>query len=402
MKCRYLLKVIGLCVAFVCVTGCESTPTGVQAESVQDLPWSVKMTETIMQRNPDIWSVDFGTRPKWTYTYGLVFKGMWQVWEKTGDPDILAYVQTYYDAMINDQGEIQTYKMSDYNIDMINAGKVLFALYDTTRKEKYRIALATLREQMQAHPRTSEGGFWHKNRYPHQMWLDGLYMGSPFLAQYAVTYDEPALFDEVANQLLLVERHTRDDRTGLLYHAWDESREQRWSDPDTGQSPHFWGRAMGWYAMALVDCLDYLPRTHAKRGEIVAKMERFFGAVARFQDQDTGLWYQVVDQGSREGNYLEATCSCMFAYAMAKAARLGYVDQSFHEVAEKAYQGILRTLITVDSENLVTINQCCSVAGLGGDPYRDGSYDYYVNEPIRSNDAKALGPFILASLEFEK
>jgi unsaturated rhamnogalacturonyl hydrolase len=362
---------------------------------------SVRMADSVLSRNPDCWTMDFRDEPKWTYTQGLVMKALWQVWEKTQDDKYLQYIKLYYDSMIADDGSIKTYKLTDYNIDKINSGKALLTLYKHDGQSKYKKALDLLRQQMKTHPRTSEGGFWHKKRYPHQMWLDGIYMASPFLAHYAIEFNEPVLLDDVAKQIILIERHTRDAQTGLLYHAWDESRQQRWADPNTGRSPHFWGRAMGWYAMALVDVLDFLPQDHSKRPETIAIMDRLFAALAKYQDPRTGVWYQVVDLASREGNYLEATVSCMTVYAMAKAVRLGYVDAKYLDVARKGYQGILDTFITTDDKGLLNINQCCSVGGLGGDPYRDGSFEYYMSEPVRSNDPKGIGPFILASLEFE-
>ena len=364
--------------------------------------WSEKMTYTIINRNKDLKTLDFGSRLKWSYTYGLVYKAMWHVWQKNNDPKILSYIESYYDSLIDDDGTIQTYDIKKYNIDMINPGKALIYLYDHTKKDKYLKAIQTLRAQMKDHPRTSEGGFWHKKRYIHQMWLDGLYMGSPFLAQYAKRFNEPELFDDVANQIILMEHHARDPETGLLYHAWDESRQQRWANPETGQSPHFWGRAMGWYAMAVVDVLDELPQDHPKRDEIIAILDRMFTALAKVQDSKTGLWYQVLDQGDRSGNYLEATASSMFVYSMAKAVHKGYIDQSFMDVAKKGYEGILNELVSIDENGYIDLHQCCSVAGLGGNPYRDGSYEYYIGEKIRKNDPKGIGPFILAGLEFEK
>lgn len=363
--------------------------------------WAGKMTHTVMERNAELKSMDFASRLKWSYTYGLVLKSMWSVWEKTQDSNILAYIESYYDTMINDDGTIKTYDIEKYNIDMINPGKVLIQLYDETGKEKYKTAIMTLREQMKGHPRTRDGGFWHKKRYTHQMWLDGLYMGSPFLAQYAHRFNEPALFDDIANQIILMEKHARDPESGLLYHGWDESGEQGWADPETGCSPHFWGRAMGWYAMAIVDVLDWLPADHTNREEIIAILDRMFAALAKVQDPSTGLWYQVLDQGDRKGNYLEGSASCMFAYSMAKAVRNGYVDSSYLPVARKGWEGILNELTTVDEKGWLNIHQCCAVAGLGGNPYRDASYEYYIGEKIRKNDPKAVGPFILTALEFE-
>ena len=363
--------------------------------------WSVRMTNSEIKRNPEPWMIDFRETPKWEYTQGLVLKAILQVWQATGDEKYFQYVKTYYDQFIDSDGSIMTYDLEEYNIDRINPGKVLFPLYQKTSDEKFKKAIFLLRKQMQTHPRTSEGGFWHKNIYPHQMWLDGIYMASPFLAQFAQTFIEPALFDDVANQIILMEKYARDEETGLLYHGWDESRQQRWANPETGQSPNFWGRAMGWYSMALVDVLDFLPADHPKRSEIIAILQQLATAIADFQDAETGLWYQVVDKAGKEGNYLESSASCMFVYALAKAVNKGYIDSKFLNVAEKGYDGILKHFIEVSEAGIVDIHKGCSVAGLGGDPYRDGSYEYYINEKIRSNDPKAVGPFILASLEFE-
>jgi len=359
-----------------------------------------RMTYSVIERCPDLWSLDFASKPKWSYTYGLVYKAMWQVWQANRDPKILAYIERYYDQMIDDSGLIKTYKRSDYNIDNINPGKVLFALYEQTGKTKYERAIHVLREQMKTHPRTSQGGFWHKKRYPHQMWLDGIYMGSPFMAQYAAVYGETDLFDDVANQVILMNRCARDARTGLLYHGWDESRRQKWADPNTGLSPHVWGRAMGWYAMALVDTLDYLPADHPQRQAIIGILSDLMDAVVRYQDPETGVWYQVIDKGGADGNYLESSCSAMFVYAMLKAIRCGYIPADFMEAAEKGYHGMIGQFFARSPDGLLHVTKGCSVAGLGGDPYRDGSYRYYISEAVRSDDPKAVGPFILAALEY--
>jgi unsaturated rhamnogalacturonyl hydrolase len=359
------------------------------------------MADAEMQRNPEPWMIDFRETPKWEYTQGLVLKTILHVWQATGKEKYFQYVKTYYDQFIDSTGNIMKYDLEEYNIDRINPGKVLFPLYQKTGDEKFKKAIFLLRKQMQTHPRTSEGGFWHKNIYPHQMWLDGLYMASPFLAEFAKTFNEPALFDDVTHQIILMEQYARDEKTGLLYHGWDESRTQRWANPETGQSPNFWGRAMGWYSMALVDVLDFLPEDHPMRPDVIAILQRLATAIANFQDAETGLWYQVVDKADKEGNYLESSASCMFVYVLTKAVKKGYIDSKFLDVAKKGYDGILKNFIEVDKNGSVQIHQACSVAGLGGDPYRDGSYEYYVGEKIRSNDPKAVGPFILASLELE-
>jgi unsaturated rhamnogalacturonyl hydrolase len=376
-----------------------SCTSSVPIKSTQ--PWSVRMTESVMRRSPDPWTMEGNKKGRWEYTFGLVLKAISQVWAVTGDDRYLHYVQSYYDHFIDHDGNILSYKLDEYNIDRINPGKALFALYQKTRDEKYEKAIQLLRTQMKTHPRTSEGGFWHKKIYPHQMWLDGIYMASPFLAQYAGTFDEPATFDDVANQIILMEKHAREEKTGLLYHGWDESRQQRWADPQTGLSSQFWGRAIGWYAMAIVDVLDFMPQDHPQRTEIVAILNRLATAISNVQDGETGLWYQVLDQGTRKGNYLESSASCMFVYAVAKGTRLGYLHPAFMNIAKKGYQGILDHFLEIDKNGVVSINQACAVAGLGGNPYRDGSYEYYVNEKIKSNDPKAIGPFILASLEME-
>jgi unsaturated rhamnogalacturonyl hydrolase len=369
-----------------------------------EAPWSVRMADAELARHPDPKTLD-SAAPKWEYTHGLTLKGIAAVYERTKDEKYWKYVLAYYDGMIDKDGAIATYDVADYNIDRINPGKVLFAVYRKTGDAKYKTALDRLRQQMRDHPRTSEGGFWHKKRYPSQMWLDGLYMGSPFLAQYAKEMGEPALFDDVVKQFVLMERHARDEKTGLLYHGWDESRQQKWADKTTGRSPAFWGRAMGWYAMALVDALEFVPEAHPGRKDLVAILGRLAEAIAKVQDPKTGTFWQVLDQPGREKNYLESSATTMFAYALLKGTRTGVLDAKYRDVGRRAYEGALKEFVAVGPDGLAEIHQVCAVAGLGGDPekerYRSGEYDYYVNERIRSNDPKAVGPFILASLEVE-
>lgn len=370
--------------------------------------WSARMADSVMKRTPDALMVDArDNQPRWEYTPGLVHKAMFDVAQRTGDERYWNYALSYYDYFVNDDGTIKTYVKDDYNIDRINAGKPLFLLYEKTKNEKYRRAIELLRQQMREHPRTKEGGFWHKKRYPYQMWLDGLYMGAPFLAQYAKTFDEPALFNDVINQFVWMESHARDAKTGLLYHGWDESRQQKWADPETGLSPEFWGRAMGWYAMALVETLDFVPLEHPRRRELLGILQRLAAAIVTVQDQKTGVWWQVLDKGGRDGNYLEASVSVMFTFALLKGARLGYIDPAYRNAGKRAYDGVFRQFIEVDAGGLVNIHHVCEVAGLGGDPekgerWRSGTFDYYVTEKIRSNDPKAVGPFIFASLEMER
>jgi unsaturated rhamnogalacturonyl hydrolase len=284
----------------------------------------------------------------------------------------------------------------------VNSGKFLFDLYENTKELRYLKAIGHLREQLKTQPRTSEGGFWHKQRYPNQMWLDGLYMGAPFLAQYAAKNNDVKIFDDVVNQFITIHKHTYNPEIGLNYHGWDESRQQKWADPVTGCSPNFWGRAIGWYSMALVDVLDFLPDNHPDRSKLIFILNQVAAGLKKYQDPKSGVWFQVPDQGNREGNYLEATASSMFTYALLKATRKGYIGKDYKPVAIKAYKGILNHFIKNNTDGTISLTKCCSVAGLGGTPYRDGSFEYYVKEPVRADDPKGVGPFILASLEYNK
>lgn len=394
-----LLLVVLLSVA------CRSGQTAAETQAVANpsgKPWSVWMADSEMKRSPQGWMIDFRPEPKWDYTQGLFASALERVWKRTGDRKYFTYIKAFADTMITENGTIKTYKKTDYNIDRVNPGKFLIALHKETGQQKYKIALDELRDQMRTHPRTSEGGFWHKKIYPHQMWLDGLYMASPFLAQYGATYNEPAVFDDVAKQIILVDKHTYVKGKNLFYHGWDEKREQPWADKQTGLSPNVWGRAMGWYAMALVDVLDFLPKNHPQRDEVLKITQKMATALTQYQDPATGLWWQVVDQTGREGNYLEASASSMFTYFLIKASKQGYIDQKYRQVAQKGYNGILSNLIKKNADGTISITQVCAVAGLGGTPYRSGTYEYYINEEKRDNDPKAVSPFIMASLEFEE
>lgn len=360
--------------------------------AVEAQTWSVRMADSIMTQYPIL-------SEKWDYDWGVTLGGIEQVWLATGERKYFEYIKHNIDRFVQADGSVRKYSLAEYSLDRIKTGTLFFRLYDETGDERYVKALRLFRQQLDTHPRTRDGGFWHKLIYPHQMWLDGVYMASPFYAEYARRFGEPAAFDDVAQQITLMEAYARDPRTGLLYHGWDESKGQRWADPVTGCSPHFWGRAMGWYAMAIVDVLDDFPADHARRPDIVAVFERMTAALAAVADPATGLWYQVLDQGPRPGNYLEASGSCMFTYALAKAARLGIGGAAALGMAERAYEGILAKLIRTDAQGLVHLEGNCLVAGLGGEPYRDGSYEYYVSQPIVTDDFKGVGPFIRAGLE---
>jgi unsaturated rhamnogalacturonyl hydrolase len=371
------------------------------ASGQSGLPLAERMASTVMT----IWKDSLVTDPdkplKWTYDQGVVLKGMEGVWLATGEGKYFSYIQQGMDHFVTEDGTIRAYKLEDYNIDNVLNGRTLLMLYKVTGKEKYRKAAAVLREQLRNHPRTTEGGFWHKKIYPSQMWLDGLYMGEPFYAEYAATFNEPAAFDDIAKQFVLMERYARDAKTGLLYHGWDESRKQRWADPQTGRSPNFWGRAMGWYAMALVDTLDHFPKDHPQRNALLAILNRLAAAVSKYQEPKSGLWYQVVDRGGAQGNYLESSASSMFVYALAKGVRQGYLPTSYLKVAQKGFDGIKAQFIEARAEGQVNLKGTVSVAGLGGNPYRDGSYQYYLSEKVVTNDPKGVGALLMAANEME-
>ncbi len=337
----------------------------------------------------------------WHYEHGLFVGAAAGIDAHVGGTGFLNFTQDWVDYFITPEGDIRTYRVDDYNLDQINPGKLLFPFYRRTGDERYARAIRLLRSQLQSQPRTLSGGYWHKKIYPYQMWLDGIYMAAPFCAQYALVFDEPELLDDLTHQCILIEQHTRDPRTGLLYHAWDESRGQRWADTVTGCSPHFWGRAIGWYAMALVDVLEILPEVHPDHATLVSILVRLSNAVLQMQDPATGLWHQMINLPGVAGNYLETSASAMFTYAFAKAVRKGYLAPEYHLAAQRAYRGLLENMIKIDANGLLTLEGTCSVAGLGGDPYRDGSYEYYVSEPTAANDLKGVGAFILAALEME-
>jgi unsaturated rhamnogalacturonyl hydrolase len=365
----------------------------------QDRSMAERMAATIMKANPD--SIHYKGKPaRWEYELGVVLNAFENLWLHTGNGDYFRYIQKQIDFYVQEDGSIRTYRPDEYNIDMLPPGRLCLMLYEVTRKEKYKKAADILRGQLLTHPRTKEGGFWHKKIYPYQMWLDGTYMGQPFYAEYSKLWGEPQNFDDIANQIVWMAQHTRDAKTGLLYHGWDESKAQKWAHKETGQSPHFWDRAMGWYLIALVDVLDYFPKTHPRRGEIITILQQAAEAIVKIQDAE-GLWWQVMTRQGDKGNYREASGSAMFCFALAKGVRMAYLDPKYWAAAEKAYQGILKHFITENADGSINLEKTVSVSGLGGNPYRDGSYEYYIAEPIRQNDLKGVGPFINAALEIE-
>lgn len=367
----------------------------------QKEPLSQQMASTVMNIWKDSFSLD-GKPAKWTYDMGVILKGFEGLWLNTGDVKYYNYIQQQMDVFVQNDGTIRTYKPDEYNIDHVNNGKLLLLLYRVTQKDKYLKAANLLREQLRTHPRTNEGGFWHKKIYPYQMWLDGLYMGAPFYAEYAMLAHEDTAFNDVANQFIWMEKHARDAKTGLLYHAWDESKQMKWANPVTGLSPLFWSRAMGWYATALVDALDHFPENHPKRKELIAILNRLVNAIEKQQDKVTGLWKDILNYNGpgKEKNYFEASASSQFVYAVAKGVRKGYLPAAKISIANKGYAGIKDKFIK-KGNGQTNLHGTVKVSGLGGNPYRDGSFAYYMSEPVIVNDPKGIGAFLLASNEME-
>jgi unsaturated rhamnogalacturonyl hydrolase len=370
------------------------------------LEWSVRLADSEMARRGDVPAWKPGGNAKWDYSVGVFTLSLLKLNGQGGDPRYVAYATNAIGSFITDNGEIQTYQADEYQLDSLNSGKTALALWRLTGDGRYQKAAALLRKQLDTQPRTFDGGFWHKQRYTNQMWLDGIYMGDVFYAEYAKLSGETNSFDDVAKQFRLIDEHTYDTNTGLNYHGWDAAKIQPWANPVTGRSSNFWGRAIGWYAMALVDVLDYFPTNHPARPQIIATFQKLCSGVVRWQDPQTGLWWQVMDQGARKGNYLEATASSMFVYALAKGVNRGYLPRADAAAAEKGFDGIVKNLIKDDGGGKWSLTQCCSVAGLGGSPgngkMRDGSFDYYMSEPVVKNDLKGVGPFILAGIELQQ
>lgn len=340
-------------------------------------------------------------RGKWSYDFGVVLRGFQAAYRQTGDPAYLAYIQDTMDYFIQEDGSIKNYHFEAMNIDYLNNGKLLFLLYEETGQEKYKLALERLFAQLEAMPRTPEGGFWHKKIYPEQMWLDGLYMGAPFYAEYLVRFKGGAGLEDVVRQFELCFEHARDPQSGLLYHAWDSAKKQPWANPETGCSPHFWGRSMGWYVMALVDVIELLPLGDYRQ-RLTEILLQVMEALFAVQDSGTKVWYQVLDQGVRHGNYLEASASSMIVYGLAKGLALNLFSKEWHERLQEAYEGLIAEFVLIGNDSGIHLIRNCEVAGLGGAEQRDGSFVYYVSEPIVTNDFKGLGAFLQAVIMMEQ
>jgi unsaturated rhamnogalacturonyl hydrolase len=387
---------------------CQMSSFGQSKDKLKEalpIDWAKKMADSDQKRFPDPVFLDGAKAPKWNYTNGLVTQANQELYDYTKEEKCWNYGMTYAEKLIDKEGNILGgYALEKYSLDLINSGKILFEIYTKTGDERYKKAMDLLHKQLETHPRNSDGGYWHKKSYPWQMWLDGVYMADPFSAQYGATFNVSKAIDDAVLQVELVQKHTFDSKTGLNFHGYDEKRVQFWANKETGTSSHIWGRAQGWYCMALIDILDYIPENHPKRAAYIKILQKVYKAVLKAQDPKSGVWWQVMDLPGKEGNYLESTCSTMFVYSFAKAYRNGYVNAKFLKSAKKGFNGILKQFIKENPDGTISITQCCAVAGLGGkNPKdRDGSFEYYISEPIRENDAKAVGPFIMAGIELQK
>lgn len=378
------------------------SPLSMFAQRVDsNLPWSVRMVESEMIRCPESWQLDFQPKLKWDYCHGLELQSMLDVYDRYGNRKIYDYALAYADTMVNADGTIKMYKREEYSLDRINSGKFIFRIYEQTKDEKYKKALALMRSQLDEHPRNADGGFWHKKIYPNQVWLDGLYMGQPFYMEYETRFNDKKNYPDIFNQFFNVVKNMRDEKTGLYYHAYDSSKEMFWCDKTTGLSKNFWLRALGWYSMALLDTLtkadnSYQPDYDRLKQVFVDLME----SMAKFQDE-SGMWYQVVNMGGREKNYLETSGSAIMAYSMLKGVRLGFLPERFRELGEKAFHGICDRYLK-EKDGRLSLGGICLVAGLGGPQMRDGTYEYYMSEPVVEDDAKGVGPFLLAYTEMRR
>lgn len=378
--------------------------------------YSEWLTNSEMKRVPHSYLLDFSSKPKWSYVMGIEMEGMLDTYEhyKEGNNAILDYLKEYPAKMIDEKGNITGYKYEDFNLDNVRTAKFILRMHNLFPTKGTEKALKTLFKQLQNQPRTKEGVYWHKAIYANQVWLDGIFMGLPFYCNYAVQTMKPKKAEKYLNdavdQMVKTDYRTYDEKTQLWKHAWDETHQQFWANKEDGKSQHCWARALGWYVMAMTECLDAMPENYARRQEVIDLLNKAMKSVVKYQDKKTGVWYDVLDVKS-DKNYLESTASSMFAYVLLKGYRKGYLSEEYLKAGVKAYNGILKQFIKVNADKTISLTRCCAVSGLGPGPgpyvkkpnyKRDGSFEYYMSEPIRDNDAKGVGPFIWASLEMEQ
>lgn len=368
-----------------------------------------KYIDEMMEKStPDrpIWNIEKirqGKKSKWNYIDGCMIKAILEMYSITKDKKYFDFADSFIDAKVFEDGTIDGYDVNEKNIDNVNAGKTLFELYDLTGKEKYRKAIDLIYSQVADMPRTAEGSFWHKNIYPDQVWLDGLYMCQPFYMEYERRYNNGKNYADIYLQFDNVEKNMKDARTGLYYHAYDHSRKMFWCDKVTGLSQCVWLRAMGWFTMALLDTLEKAdPSDTENYNNLKTRFSSLVENMVKYQDEESGMWYQVVNFGGMEKNYLETSGSSIMVYGILKGVRLGFLDAKYIENAKKAFNGICDKYLKVDENGELHLDGICLVAGLGGKQNRPGNYDYYMSEPIVKDDAKGVGPFLMAYTEIKR
>ncbi len=349
-----------------------------------------------------IWNIEKirqGKKPTWNYIDGCMINAILELYHIKKDSRYLEFADSFIDYFVQEDGSIASYDPEEYNLDNVNAGKTLFDLYSLTKKEKYRKAINTVYSQLEKQPRTSMGNFWHKMIYPNQIWLDGLYMAQPFYMQYELTYNDGKNCLDSCRQFFNVYELMRNSRNGLYYHAYDDSKKAFWCDKVTGLSANFWLRALGWYAMALIDTVEIMPDSMEKeRSRLSGIYRELIDSMLPYQDEETSMWYQVVNRGGITPNYLETSGSAIFAYAIMKSVRLGLLEPSYFDYGKKAFDGICSKYLSEKNGEL-QLGGICLVAGLGNKEMREGTFDYYMREPIVRNDAKGVAPLILAYVE---
>lgn len=360
-----------------------------------------------MQRVPHPYNLDFSpNKARWSYTMGIELESMLDTYLRYQDEAIMNYIKEYPEKMISSNGSITGYNYNDFNLDNVRTGRFILRMYQQNPRQQDWKAINTFFTQLENQPRTNEGVWWHKEIYAWQVWLDGIYMGLPFYTMAAPQLRPDNVlhyYDDAVDQIVKTEQRTYDEATRLWKHAWDETHSMFWANRETGLSQHTWGRALGWFSMALVEVLDVLPQDYERRDEVVAIFQKVMHSVVEYQDDESGVWYDVLDVDDPR-NYLEATCSSMFAYCLLKGVRLGYLDATYRQAGLKAYRGIVKEFVKENSDGTMSLTKCCEVSGLGpnNNRRRDGSFEYYISEPIRDNDAKGIGPFVWASLEMEQ
>jgi unsaturated rhamnogalacturonyl hydrolase len=395
-KAFFILSCIVLTIYIIFSGSCKG---GRGTRNDSQVKWSVRMADNVMMLADSLIYYVEG-RPKWAYD--VAFLGM--AIDRLGNVEskYSEYMEDWVNYFVRDDGSVIDYSIQEYNLDRIYPGRNVMTVYRRDPQQKYKTALDNFIEQLKTHPKTKSGGYWHKQIYPWQMWLDGIYMGSSFMVQYAKQFNSPEWFDVAVRNTKLIYEKTLDPATGLLMHAWDESRQQKWCDPETGKSHYPWSRAIGWYTMAIVDILDYLPADHPGREDMISILRNTCDALMKVRDPEKGLWYQVLNMGGREGNYIEGSGSAMYTYVFAKGAKLGYLDKKYLDIANDSFDAILKELITIDEKGIITMHNICGGCGLGGNPYRDGSYEYYIGEKRVDNDTKGVGAFIIAAIELDR